>query len=211
MAVSLYEKEAWDTSGDKRHACGGLPGSSSPMPPYVMRVPSFQPGFTGISSTSCAAHASDPSFIIPLGFNDSGWASVQAQHACLHWWQSMFLHLRTQRACCFATNLGSGRVCMPAIACCGAARRAAHLLGLRLAVAQDVARDLALLGGALGQLLQRAHQRHLHRARRPRRPAPKPASEPAALKSGGRRSACNTFHDKICVMKLPRHLDHTVR
>ncbi len=24
------------------------------MPPYVMRVPSFQPGFTGISSTSCA-------------------------------------------------------------------------------------------------------------------------------------------------------------
>ena len=25
------------------------------MPLYVMRVPSFQPGFTGISSTSCAA------------------------------------------------------------------------------------------------------------------------------------------------------------
>jgi len=79
-----------------------------------------------------------------------------------------------------------------------------HLLGLRLAVAQHVARDLALLCGALGQLLQRADQGHLHRARRPLRAATVPGRARARLASAAKTAgSCAGESRAVAVARRP--------
>lgn len=75
--------------------CGGCPGSSSPFPANVMRVPSFQPGCTLIVMTSCS-HALP---VNPL-FSTMQHNELQVQAACCILPGSMLHSCSVTVACC---------------------------------------------------------------------------------------------------------------